>query len=96
MASRPAYYSAALYGVETNANTLVTVAPATGELARVADVPINVYICSGMDTDTDGTAYAALATDNGSELYTVDLQTGTAALLGGIAGSPVHSIALKP
>jgi hypothetical protein len=91
-----AYHGATLYGVETNANAVVTVAPATGELTTVGNLPFNVYICSGLDIDTDGTAYASLATDNGSELYTINLQTGSAAFLGGIAGSPVHSIALRP
>jgi hypothetical protein len=91
-----AYYGATLYGVETNANAVVTVAPATGELTTVGNLPFNVYICSGMDIDTDGTAYASLATDNGSQLYTINLQTGNTTPLGGIAGSPVHSIALRP
>ncbi|HEX6107640.1 MAG TPA: DUF4394 domain-containing protein [Gemmatimonadales bacterium] len=91
-----AYHGTALYGIETNANTLVGVAPATGELTTVADLPFNVYLCSGMDIDTDGTAYAALGTDSGSELYAVNLQTGAATLLGEIPGSSVHSIALRP
>ena len=94
--SAAAYLGATLYGVETNANSLVTVSPASGELTTVADLPFNVYICSGMDIDTDGKAYAALATDNGSELYTINLQSGATTLLGLIAGSPVHSIALRP
>lgn len=94
--SAAAYHGATLYGIETNANTLVTAAPATGELTTVADLPFNVYLCSGLDIDTDGTAYAALATDNGSELYTINLATGGTTLLGDIAGSPVHSIALRP
>jgi hypothetical protein len=89
-------YAGAIYGVETNANALVTLSPTTGELTTIGDLPFNVYICSGMDVDSDGTAYASLATDNGSELYTIDLQTGAASLLGGITGSPVHSIALRP
>lgn len=59
--SAAAYLGATLYGIETNANSLVTVSPASGELTTVADLPFNVYICSGMDVDTDGKAYAALA-----------------------------------
>ena len=55
----------------------------------------NVYLCSGFDIDADGTGYASLSTDNGSELYTVDLATGAAALLGNI-GPAVHSLALAP
>lgn len=89
-------YGETIYGVETNANAIVTLSPATGELTTVGNLPFNVYICSGMDVDTDGTAYASLATDAGQELYTINLQTGAASFLGGIAGSPVHSIALRP
>jgi len=68
----------------------------TGALTTVADLPFNVYLCSGMDIDTDGTAYAALGTDGGTELYTIDLASGAPTYLGDIAGSPVHSIALRP
>ena len=85
-----------LYGIEANANTLVTVSPATGALATVAAFGFNVYLCSGLDIDSDGTAYAALSTGDGSQLYTIDLATAAATLLGDIAGSPVHSIALRP
>jgi hypothetical protein len=63
-------------------------------MTTVANLPFNVYICSGMDIDTDGTAYASLATDSGSELYAVNLQTGGASYIGDLEGSPVHSIAL--
>ena len=55
-----------------------------------------MYLCSGMDIDSDGTAYAALGTDSGSELYTIDLVSGSPTYLGGIAGAPVHSSALRP
>ena len=85
-----------MYGIETNENVLVATSVETGGLTTVAELPFNVYLCSGMDIDADGTAYAALGTDSGSELYTIDLATGDTALLGGIAGSPVHSIALRP
>lgn len=91
-----AYLGPALFGIETNANAIVKVSQQTGEVTTVADLPFNVYLCGGLDVDTDGTAYAALSTDNGSELYTVDLLTGSTELLGSIAGSPVHSIALRP
>lgn len=91
-----AYYGPAIFGIESNANTLVKVSQATGAVQTVATLPFNVYICSGIDIDTDGTAYAALATDNGSELYTIDILTGETDYQGWIAGSPVHSIALRP
>ena len=68
----------------------------TGALTTVADLPFNVYLCSGMDIDSDGTAYAALGTDSGSELYTVDLVSGTSHVPRRHRGAPVHSIALRP
>lgn len=85
-----------LYGIESNENALVRVSPSTGHITTIAELPFNVYVCSGLDIDVDGTAYAALATDNGSQLYTIDLETGATSALGGIAGSTVHSIALRP
>ena len=91
-----AYHGSALYGVESNENTVVMASAETGALTTVADLPFNVYLCSGMDIDTDGSAYAALGTDSGSELYTIDLGSGAPTYLGDIAGSPVHSIALRP
>jgi hypothetical protein len=91
-----AYHGSALYGVESNENTVVMASAETGALTTVADLAFNVYLCSGMDIDTDGTAYAALGTDSGSELYTIDLGSGAPTYLGDIAGSPVHSIALRP
>lgn len=91
-----AQHGAVMYGIESNENVLVTVSAETGALVTVADLPFNVYLCSGMDIDADGTAYAALGTDSGSQLYTIDLTSGATTLLGGIAGSPVHSIALRP
>jgi len=94
--SASAYFGGTLYGVEANANSLVRVSPASGEMTTIADLAFNVYLCSGLDIDTDGTAYAAFSTDNGSELYTLDLASGAATLLGTVAGSPVHSIALRP
>ena len=85
-----------IYGVDATANALVRIAPATGELTTVGEFGFNVYLCSGLDIDADGTAYAALSTNAGSELYTLDLSTGAATLLGEIGGAPIHSIALRP
>lgn len=84
-----------LYAVDATANALVTVDPATGGLTTVGGFGRNVYLCSGLDIAGDGTAYASLSTDNGSELYTVDLSTGAATLLGNI-GPAVHSLAVAP
>jgi hypothetical protein len=85
-----------IYGVDATANALVRIDPVAGTLTTVGGLGFNVYLCSGMDIDTDGTAFAALSTETGSELYTVDLETGAARLLGEIGGAPVHSIAIRP
>jgi len=79
--------------VDATANALVAVDPATGGLTTVGGFGFNVYLRSGFDIDADGTGYASLSTDNGSELYTIDLATGAATLLGNI-GPAVHSLAL--
>jgi hypothetical protein len=96
IAATGALASGEIYGVDATSNALVRMEPATGALTTVGGFGFNVYLCSGMDIDTDGTAYAAMSTDNGSELYTLDLATGAATLLGEIGGAPIHSIALKP
>ena len=75
---------------------MVRVSPASGELTTIAGLPFNVYICSGMDVASDGTGYASLATDSGSELYQVDLGSGAVEFLGGIGGGSVHSLAVRP
>ena len=87
--------SSTLYAVDATANALVRVAPGTGELTTVGGFGFNVYLCSGFDIDTDGTAYATLSTDAGSEVYTIDLATGATTLLGQLPGA-VHSIAVAP
>jgi hypothetical protein len=91
-----AYHGSSLYGIEANENLLVMASAETGALTTVATLPFNVYLCSGMDVGSDGTAYAALGTDNGSQLFTIDLTSGAPTYLGDIAGSPVHSIAVRP
>ena len=96
MGSRETGGTSTIYGVESNANILVRVDPATGALHTIGDLGFNAYLCSGLDIDSDGTAYAAISTDTGSELYTLNLSTGEGTLLGKIGGGPVHSIALKP
>ena len=70
--------------------------PAMSAEAYHGSALYNVYLCSGMDVDSDGTAYAALGTDSGSQLFTIDLRSGVPTYLGDIAGSPVHSIAVRP
>jgi hypothetical protein len=87
--------SSTLYAIDATANALLTVDPTTGGLTTVGSFGFNVYLCSGFDVDADGTGYASLSTDNGSELYTVDLATGAATRLGNI-GPAVHSLAVAP
>ncbi|HEU5169872.1 MAG TPA: DUF4394 domain-containing protein [Gemmatimonadales bacterium] len=88
----------ALYAIDATANTLLRLdTPDTGVLATIGGLGVNAYLCVGFDIAEDGTAYAALAGDAGSTLYTVNLATGAAASVGAIGGgSAVQSIAIVP
>jgi hypothetical protein len=89
-----AAYDAAgtLYALDATANALVRVASATGELTTVGTFGFNVYLCSGFDIDADGTAYATLSTDAGSEVYTIDLANGATTYLGQLPGECTASL----
>ena len=81
-----AYHGGVLYGLESNENTLVMANPETGAITTVADLSINVYLCAGLDVDTDGTAYAAISTDSGSDSLRINLPSRWLTGLGDIAG----------
>jgi hypothetical protein len=48
----------------------------------------NLNSLQGFDISSDGTAYAAIGTPGGSQLFTINLGTGRATLVGAI-GNPV-------
>jgi WD40 repeat protein len=86
-----------LYGIESNEDVLVRVSnPATGELTTVGSFGSNTVPCAAFDIDgSDGVAFASLATNGISRLYTINLGTGAATLIGVIdVDSEVQGLAV--
>jgi hypothetical protein len=79
-----------LYGIDTSTNTLVTLpTPATGVMHTIGPIGADAaYDFAGFDIAADGTAFAAFALEPSlnSGLYTIDLATGAATLVGPLAG----------
>lgn len=87
-----------LYNIDSDLDILITqgslnsapVSPNSGQLFTVGALGINVTNVGGMDiSDVNGTAFAAF-TLNGemmSKLYTINLATGAASLVGNIGGT---------
>lgn len=78
-----------LYGIDSNLNILVTQANNAGTLGTVGPLGINVSSIGGFDiSGTTGTAYASFVLAGGSvsSLYTINLVSGAATLVGQIDG----------
>jgi hypothetical protein len=81
-----------LYGIDVNLDILVTQANSAGTLGTVGSLNVEVASAGGFDiSGTSGRAFAALQREGSaiSELWEVDLATGTATSLGEIAGGVV-------
>ena len=80
-----------LYGLETKSNSLVQFTnPNAGTATIVGNLNIPASGLNGFDiSGRTGIAYAAIQLENvpGSKLYTINLGTGAASLLGEIGGS---------
>ena len=93
--------STVLYTIDTNQDVLLTQNPPNvGTLNVVGPLGVNAGDVAGFDIDGgSGTAYAALTTSRGrgSRLYTIDLSTGTATLIGPIGGrGAIRGLAVLP
>lgn len=84
----------ALYGIDSRLDILVTQSPANdGSLQQVGRLGINTGSRVGFDVAGDNTAYAALTNLQGGSsghragLYTINLATGAATLVGNIGGN---------
>lgn len=78
-----------LYGIDSGFDTLVTLAtPTSGTVTTIGALGINTTDLVGFDISGSGTAYASLqSTTSGiSNLYTINLATGAATLVGQIGG----------
>lgn len=80
----------ALYGVDTSTNTLVTLpTPGNGVMHTIGPLGADAaYDFAGFDIAADGTAFAAFAVEGtlNSGLYTINLTTGAATLVGLLGG----------
>jgi hypothetical protein len=87
-----------VFGIEANQDILVRLPdPATGTLYTVGLLGTGTTLCVGFDIAEDGAALAALTQQDGSKLHTIDLESGTATLIGTIMiDSPVQGIAIVP
>ncbi len=85
-----------LYAIDSNLDILVTQANSAGTLGTVGGLNVDIDELGGFDIDpSDGTAYAALSVGGSSGLYTIDLATGAASLVGGLSGQ-VSGLAVVP
>ncbi|MBC7815844.1 MAG: DUF4394 domain-containing protein, partial [Planctomycetaceae bacterium] len=90
-----------LYGIDSNLDILVTQAPPNaGTLNTVGALGINVTDVAGFDIQPSGNTAFATLTTNGttSALYSINLATGAATLVGNIGAAPtlVRGLAIVP
>ncbi len=86
-----------LYAIDSARDVLVTLAlPNNGVMTTVGSLGVNTTQDVGFDIlPTTGVAYAALTTDGRSSLYTINLTTGNATLVGELRGvGPLRGIAV--
>lgn len=88
-----------LYGIDTGLDSLVIQNPPNaGILTTVGALGVNAGPTGGFDIEPGtNAAFAALRIGSSSQLYTVDLGTGTATLVGTIGGGgTIDGIAIAP
>ncbi len=79
-----------LYGISTDATTLFTVNANTGALTTIGSTGLDAEQADGLAFRSDGTLFLA---DQVSNLYTLNLGTGAALLVGAIGNASVGTIA---
>jgi hypothetical protein len=77
-----------LFGIDTALNVLVqhNTSPGFQNLQTIGALGVDIADVSGFDIAQSGTAYAAFQNGTASELYTINLLTGSASLVGTIGG----------
>lgn len=91
-----AYAGPTIFVIDSRLDVAATLAaPTAGRLATVGPLGVDTINLVGFDVASDGTAYAALTVGGSSSLYTINLATGAATLVGGIASS-IGSLAVAP
>lgn len=90
--------STTLYDVDTGAGALaVQNPPNDGTLRTTGKLKLNVDSAGGFDIAADGDAIAAFSRSGGSRIYSVNLNTGEARLIGKLGrGSVLTSLTVAP
>jgi hypothetical protein len=85
-----------LYDIDTNSDALLiqgglngTPSPNGGTLTSVGPLGVNASAVNGFDIGTNGIAFAALTVGSTTNLYTINLQTGAATLVGAVGNGGV-------
>ena len=97
--STPGAATTVAFGIDSNSDVVVMLAnPNSGILTTVGPLGVNTVPCASMDIDaSDGTAYVTLAEGGITRLYSINLTTGGATLIGLIdVDSEVQGIAIAP
>jgi hypothetical protein len=87
-----------LYAIDSSRDVLVTVAPPNdGKLNTVGALGLDTSAVAGFDISgaTDGTAFASLSVGGVAGLYTINLATGQASMVGGLP-TAVTGLAIAP
>lgn len=90
-----------LFAIDSSRDTLVSVAPPNdGKLTTVGSLGVDTSAAAGFDISgaADGTAFATLTSAAGvSSLYTINLTTGAATLVGAVGGNlTLTGVAIAP
>lgn len=87
----------AAYGIDWLLDVFVVAAdPASGQVTTVGSTGISTAPCAGLDAGSDGVMYATMTTSGINNLYTMDLSSGAATLVGEIdLVASIQSIAIS-
>ena len=92
--------AAATYGIDWFLDEFVVMSdPNDGQVTTVGSTGVSTAPCVALDVGANGVVYASMTTSPGSvnNLYTMNVSTGAASLLGAIAVVPsIQSIAIAP
>ena len=91
----PAATTTTLYDIDSGRDVLVVprIPPNNGTLNTVGALGVDTTDVVGFDiTNPGGTAYAALSVGGNSQLYTINLTTGAATLVGAIGGTAISGL----
>jgi Domain of unknown function (DUF4394) len=102
-ASTPAIAATAVttgpaYGIDWLLDEFVVMSdPSNGQLVSVGSTGVTTAVCAALDAAADGVVYASMTTSGVNNLYTMNVSTGAATLLGTIDVVPsIQSIAIAP